>query len=341
MQIGIVGYQGSGKSTLFHWLTGVEPDPALAHRGQAAMCPIPEPRVEQLEAIYQPKKRTLAALEIVDTPGRSRTHEGSAGKLAAIRESACLVIVVRAYGGHDPRHDLGSFRDDLLIADLDIVTRRLERLAEQIKKPRPNRDELLAEEATLHKVHKMLEEGADWTNETIPLEEEKRIRSFQLFALKPQLIVVNIDDDEENPESYRELFPSGVAGHVIPLRLQCELEAMDREEREAFCEELGLAPADKQQLVRDVMHVSGQILFFTAGEKEVRTWLLRKGGTAVEAAGNIHTDLARGFIRAEVMRSEDLIRLGSERAVKAENLSRQEPKDYEIQEGDVVLIRHN
>ncbi len=341
MQIGIVGYQGSGKSTLFQWLTGVPPDPALAHRGQSAMCPIPEPRVAELEAIYRPKKRTLASLEIVDTPGLSRSHEGSAGKLAAIRESASLVIVIAAFGGHDPRQDLASFRDDLLIADLDIVTRRLERLAEQIKKPRPNRDELVAEQKTLQKVREMLEKGEDLTQQSLHPEEEKRIRSFQLFALKPQLIVINTDDDEEAPERLEGLVPPGVTGHVIPLRLQCELQDMEPDEREAFCAELGLAPADKDRLVRDMMHVSGQILFFTAGEKEVRTWLIRRGGTAVEAAGNIHTDLARGFIRAEVMRADDLIRLGSERAVKAENLWRQEPRDYTIEEGDILLIRHN
>src|SRR3990170_8372050 len=118
MKIGIVGYQGSGKSTLFHWLTGVAPDAALAHTSQSAMATIPEPRIAQLCEIYKPKKITQAALEIVDTPGLSRTHEGSAQKLAVIREAGALVIVVAAFGGGDAAMDLRNFDDDLLIADL-------------------------------------------------------------------------------------------------------------------------------------------------------------------------------------------------------------------------------
>lgn len=116
---------------------------------------------------------------------------------------------------------------------------------------------------------------------------------------------------------------------------------MEAEERAAFCEEMGVATYDKEVVIRELMAASGQMLFFTAGEKEVRTWMIRRGGTAVEAAGNIHTDLARGFIRAETMKCEDLIRVGSEREIKAQNLLRREPKDYVIQEGDILLIQHN
>ena len=122
MKIGIVGYQGSGKSTLFHWLTGAEPDLSLAHKSQSAMAPVPDPRVPPLCEIYQPKKITTASLEIVDTAGLSRSHEGSAQKLATIREAGCLLVVVAAYDGTDPAADLSNFADDLLIADLDIVT---------------------------------------------------------------------------------------------------------------------------------------------------------------------------------------------------------------------------
>src|SRR6187397_1266058 len=132
MKIGIVGYQGSGKSTLFSWLTGVAADPALAHANQSAMATIPDERVAQLCEIYKPKKITQASLEIVDTPGLSRTHEGSAQKLATIREAACLIIVVEAHGGADAAADLKRFDEDLLIADLDIVTGRVERLRDQI-----------------------------------------------------------------------------------------------------------------------------------------------------------------------------------------------------------------
>src|SRR5512143_905458 len=145
MKIGIVGYQGSGKSSLFSWLTGVAADPALAHAIQSAMASVPDARVAQLCEIYRPKKITQAHLEMVDTPGLSRTHEGSAQKLALIREAGCLVVVVAAFGGANPAADLQSFEDDLLIADLDIVSGRVERLKDALRKPRPNREEQQAE----------------------------------------------------------------------------------------------------------------------------------------------------------------------------------------------------
>ncbi len=341
MRIGIVGYQGSGKSTLFHWLTEEAPDPSLSHKSQMAMCTVPEPRIDQLFEVYQPKKITRAALEIVDTPGLSRTHEGSAAKLAAIRESGCLIIVVTAFGGSDPSADLQNFKDDLLIADLDIVTGRLGRLQEQIKKPRPDRDELVAELAALEPIREALDAGGSVNQLDLDPDQKKFIKSFQLFADKPRLIVINVEDDETDFSKFDQLVPEGVPHVAVPLRLQVELMGMSPEDRAEFCEEMGVAPFDRDSLVRQIMDTSGQMIFFTAGEKEVRTWMLPQGGTAVEAAGNVHTDLARGFIRAEVMQCQDLVEHGSEREVKAAGLMRQEPKDYVIQDGDVVTIRHN
>ncbi len=341
MKIGLVGYQGCGKSTLFQWLTGETPDPARAHESQTAMAPVPEPRVDALCGIYHPKKVTLASLEIVDTPGLSRSHEGSPQKLALIREAGCLVIVVAAFAGSDPAADLTSLEDDLLLADLDIVAGRVERLRESVKKPRPNRDEQQHELAALEPVLQALEEGkAIWQLDLSP-EQQRAIRSFQLFSNKPRFVVVNTSDDEEDPERLQSIAPGDTPVVVAPLSLELELAMMDEAEREEFCREMGIQPLDRAPLLRGIMDASGQMLFFTAGEKEVRTWMIHRGGTAVEAAGNIHTDLARGFIRAETMNCDDLVRLGSEREVKAHNLMRHEHKDYVIQDGDILLIRHN
>ncbi|MEX2559120.1 MAG: GTPase, partial [Pirellulales bacterium] len=152
MKIGLVGYQGSGKSTLFEWLTGVAPDAALAHAGQSAMATVPDARVEPLAAIYRPKKVTLAALELVDTPGLSRTHEGNPARLGLIREAGCLVLVVPAFDRDDPLADLEGFHEDLLLADMEIVAGRIGRLTESVKKPRPNRELELAELAALQRV---------------------------------------------------------------------------------------------------------------------------------------------------------------------------------------------
>lgn len=341
MKIGLVGYQGSGKSTLFEWLTGERPDPAQAHRAQSAMCVVPEPRVEPLCEIYQPKKVTLASLEIVDLPGLSRTHEGSASTLAMIRDAGCLVMVLAAYDGADPGADLKSFEEDLLIADLDIVAGRIERLEEQVKKPRPNRDELQAELESLQPLLAALEQGQALHHLELTPEQQRVTKSFQLLSQKPRLVIVNTSDVEDQPERFASLAPAGTPLFAFSLGLEMELASMDEAERAEFCEEMQVQPYDRDPVIRAIMERSGQMLFFTAGDREVRTWMIRVGGTALEAAGNIHTDLAQGFIRAETMNIDDLVRLGSEREVKAAGLMRQEPKDYVIQQGDIILIRHN
>jgi hypothetical protein len=341
MKIGIVGYQGSGRSTLFSWLTGEAADPSLAHTTQTAMSTVVDPRVEPLCEIYKPKKVTRAALEIVDTPGLSQSHEGSAAKLAMIREAKCLIVVVNAFGGSDPRADLANFDDDLLIADLDIVSGRVERLREQVKKPRPNRDELQQELTALEPLLEAIEAGQQLRELDLTPDQKMAIRSFQLFSEKPRLVIYNVSDDETDQLRWLESKPPGVEAEALSLSLQLELSLLDSDERDAFCEEMSVTVFDRNSLIRRIMEVSGQMLFFTAGEKEVRTWMIRQGGTAVEAAGNIHTDLAKGFIRAEVMQCDDLFRLGSEREMKANNLMRQEHKEYVIKDGDILLIRHN
>ncbi len=343
MKIGLIGYQGSGKSTLFEWLTGVKPDPALAHASQSAMAPVPEPRVDALCTIYHPKKITLASLELVDTAGLSRTHEGNAARLAQIREAGCLVLVVGAFDrAASPLADVDSFAEDFLLADLEIVSGRVERLRESTKKPRPNRDAELAELAALEPLLAALESGTPLAEAGMNDEQLKVTRSFRLLTEKPQIVVFNVADDEEDPQRLvNELAARTppVPAIAVPAGLELELERMSPEDREAFRAEMGIAGTDRGQFLRQLLEASAQMLYFTAGEKEVRTWMLRKGGTALEAAANIHTDLARGFIRAEVMNCEDLVRLGSEREIKAAGLVRQEPKDYVIRDGDILNIR--
>lgn len=339
MKIGIVGYQGAGKGTLFTWLTGVEADPALAHTGQSAMAAVPEPRVEPLCAIYHPKKVTLASLELFDTPGLSRSHQGNAAKLGLIREAGCLVLVVAAFSGSDPLDDLATFEEDLLLADMEIVSGRIERLRESIKKPRPTRDQELTELAALEPLLGALESATALRDLQLTDDQKKATSSFRLITQKPKLIVINLADDDDRPERFLNRIESKQPAVAYRLGLELELARMDEKDRVEFEQELGLSGSRKNELLRKLLEISGQILYFTAGEKEVRTWMLPKGGTALEAAGNIHTDLARGFIRAETMRAEELIRLGSEREIKSHNLVRQEPKDYVVQDGDILHIR--
>ena len=159
MKIGLVGYQGSGKSTVFEWLTGQKPDPALGHTAQSAMVVVPEPRIEGLCKIYKPKKVSMASLELVDTPGLSRSHEGSAARLALIREAGCLVLVIGAFGRNDPKTDLETFDSDLILADMEIVSNRITRVEDSLRKPVPKqeRETLEHEHATLKTVLEALE----------------------------------------------------------------------------------------------------------------------------------------------------------------------------------------
>lgn len=343
MKIGLVGYRGSGKSTLFEWLTGVAPDPSRSHKGQSAMAAVPEPRVEALADLYHPKKTVYASLEIVDTPGLSHTHEGNAARLALIREAGCLVLVVSAFDGSDPAEELNSFEEDLMLADMGLVSGRIERVEESLRKPLPRQEHehLVHEEETLKVVLSALEAGRPLGPETMTDEQLQVTRSFRLFGEKARMVVVNTADDEEHPERFARSLPEEIPSVAIPVGLELELARMSPEDRAEFEADMGIGGADRDQLIRTIMDASGQMLYFTTNEKEVRSWMLRKGGTALEAAAIVHTDMARGFIRAEVMTTSDLFRVGSEREMKAQHLVRQEPKDYVVQDDDILFIRFN
>lgn len=345
MKIGIVGYQASGKSTLFEWLTGVAPDPSQIHQGQSAMAMVSDPRVPRLSAIYQPKKITLASLELVDTPGLSRDHEGNASRLALIRQTDCLLLVVAGFGRTDPVADLRLFEEDMVLADLEVVTGRIERLRQALKKPRPTRDQDRAEIDSLQPLADQLESGDSVSASQLSDAQLQAVRSFGLLSIKPRMVVLNIADDDDQPDRWVQRVRDTLDGSrnvvAIPVGLQLELSRMSAEDREDMVREMQLVEVDRDHILRTIMDASGQMLFFTAGEKEVRCWMATKGSTAWQCAAGIHTDMARGFIRAEVMPSDDLVRLGSEREMKAHGLVRQEPKDYVVKEGDVLLIKFN
>ena len=343
MKIGIVGYQGSGKSSLFEYVTGNQVDPSLSHTSQIATAVIPEPRVQPLCDIYQPKKTVQASLNIVDTPGLGRSQDGNAAKLAQMREVGCLIVVIAGFGDNDPSADLQSFAEDLLLTDMEMVSNRVTKLRESVKKPRPNRESEKEELEALEPVLEQLELGKSIRDLELSDKQARCIKAFQLLTSKPMLFVINVDDMQNGGEVLNEIkkpegFDSAQEMVAFSISLQLELGSMQEDERKPFCEEMGVTEYDRDTFIQKIMDISGQMLFFTAGEQEVRTWLIAKGATAGEAAGSIHSDLERGFVRAETMSCDDLFRLGSEREIKANNLMRKEHKDYVIQDGDILHI---
>src|SRR4051794_4284393 len=337
MRAGLVGFAGSGKSTLFELLTGAKPDPGKVHGGQVGVATLSDPRLDFLAALHKPRKVTSAHVEMLDTPGlMPGTHGDNPQRLALIREGDALLIVLGMFAGGDPAADLAAFRDEILFADLGVVSNRAERLEASVKKPRPDREAQLKELDVVNRVKAALESGEPIASLGLTEEEKKPMRSFGLLTDKPQVILVNAAHGTELPASLAAAAPDALA---IDAALELELSQMAPDERAAFMADLGLAEFGRDRIIRRAYDAVGILTFFTAGEPEVRGWNLERGGTAVEAAGKIHTDLAKGFIRAEVTAFDDLARLGTMKEVKAKNLQRLEGKDYVIQDGDVVYFR--
>ncbi|MBQ9874044.1 MAG: DUF933 domain-containing protein [Thermoguttaceae bacterium] len=340
MKIGLVGYSGSGKSTLFEWLSGVKPDPAAVHSSQSAMATIPEPRIEALCQIYKPKKVTYASMEIVDTPGLSRDHIGNVPKLAQLREADYLVCLVPAFSGAMVDEEMKSFVEDMILADLEIATNRLQKISEQLKKHLPKEDleKLREENDALELIRDRLEAGNPLLAEEMSDEQYRATRSFRFLTEKKRTIFVNTGDDETDFGQYDKFATEKEPVLAASVGLELELSKTSPEEAKAFCDEMGLTLVGRDKVIRSLMDNSGQMVFLTAGEKEVRSWLTSKDGTALEAAGKIHSDFVKKFIRCEVIACDDLVRLGSEREVKAAGLNRRETKDYIVKEGDVLLF---
>ena len=337
MRVGLVGFAGSGKSTLFHLLTGATPDPGKVHAGQVGVATLSDPRLDFLATLHKPKKITPATVEMLDTPGlMPGSHGDNPQRLALIREGDALLIVLGTFSGGDPAADLAAFRDEMLFADLSVVTNRADRLETNTKKSRPDRELLLKELVIVKKVLGALEAGETIASLDLNEDDKKPMRSFGLLTDKPQIVVVNVEQGKELPAKLLEMVPDALA---IDAKLELELSQLDPEEREVFMADMGITEFGRNRIIRKAYDAVGIITFFTAGEPEVRGWNVEKGGTAVDAAGKIHTDLAKGFIRAEVTAYDDMARIGSVKEVKAKNLQRLEGKEYVVKDGDIMYFR--
>lgn len=319
--IGLVGVQFSGKSTLFTALTR-----SGSHGGQAnhAVVPVPDPRVEVLTEMERSRKTVHAQVGFVDVPGGTASAQG----VARLRETDALAVVVRCFGPDArPAAELDEVRAELLLADQAVIEPAAERATKRARgKPTPELDALEAAAAALEAETPLREAG-------LSPELVRELKAIAPLTLKPEVVVANLEEGSEVPSG----LPEGTVG--VYASIEAETSEMDPDEARALLDEFGVHEPGLEQVIRAGYGALDLITFLTTGEDETRAWEVRRGAKAPEAAGVIHTDLERGFIRAEVIGYDDLVTAGSMDAAKHQGLIRVEGKDYEVREGDVLHVR--
>jgi ribosome-binding ATPase len=318
--IGLVGVPFSGKSTLFRALTR-----AGSHGGQAnvAVVPVPDPRLSVLTEMERSKKTVPAQVRFVDVPGGVSSAQG----LAKLREADALAIVLRCFGAErNPAEELAEVRGELLLADLAVVESALEKAAKRAKgKGGPEVD-------ALQRAKDALDAERPLREDSLSEEEVGHLKAIAPLTLKPEVVVANLEEGEEPPAELGDAV--GVYASI-----EAETTEMDPEEARALLEEFGVSEPGLERVIAAGYGALDLITFLTTGDDETRAWEVRRGATAPEAAGAIHTDLQRGFIRAEVISYDELVAAGSMDAAKAEGKVRVEGKDYVVREGDILHVR--
>jgi GTP-binding protein YchF len=357
MKVGIIGLSSVGKSTLFQLLTG-SPAPAPGGRPEPRLgiARVPDRRLDRLTEMYQPKKKTPATVEYVDVPGVAKGQGAALVDLPALRNVDALVHVVRAFesetvphpdGSVDPLRDAKMLELELILADLGAVDKRLERLDANIKKA--NRPEDVSERKIFIKMKEALEAEHPLREVAFDDEERRRLRNYQFLSEKPILLVVNLGEDKirEAAAVLDKTGLSGLAAHggvalcPIAATIETEIAELPADDARAFMDDLGLKEPGLDRVIQTSYTLLGLISFLTAGEDECRAWTLRKGTKAQPAAGAIHSDIERGFIRAEVVAFDDLVAAGSLAACRDKGTLRLEGKEYVVQDGDVINFRFN
>jgi ribosome-binding ATPase YchF (GTP1/OBG family) len=341
MKIGIAGFAGSGKSTVFEWLTGVKADPAKSQLGQVGMAKVPDERLDWLSAHFRPKKTTPAEIAFLDTPGLLATERrDNPRRLGILRDAGGLLVVLNGFSEGDPAEELRRFREEILLADLEIVSNRIARLEPQLKKPKPakEKEQDQHELALLQRITAAFEQGQNAAQLGLTGDEEKAVRSFQLLTLKPELVLLNLGDNRISQQLPPDLLALAPRALQAPAKLELELGELPEDDRQAFMQDLGVTGFSRDEELRKVYYGMGRIVFFTVGEDECRAWGIPDGATAVEGAAEVHTDLARGFVRAEVVSYGDFRRVGSMKEAKTKGVYRLESKTYVVKDGDIMHV---
>ena len=357
MQTGIIGLPQVGKTSLFKILTHVHLDAAAARAAtHVGIARVPDERLDKLAALYKPKKITHASIEYVDVGGIVKDRARDSALFTQLREVEALAHVVRVFddpsvphpaGSIDPLRDVQNLELELMLTDLDQITRRIERIEKDLKKKRD--PALEHEQALLNRCRLSIESEKPLRELDFSPEEMKILTSFMFLSHRPMLYVLNLGDDEvaelDRAVEKHNLGALAVRPRtaVVPIcgRIEAELADLDDAEAAELLAAYGLKEPGLDRLIHATYQLLGLISFFTTGEPEVRAWTIRRGTTAVKAAGTVHSDFERGFIKAEVVRWDDLLAAGSLGHAREHGKVKLEGKEYVVEEGDVILFRHS
>jgi len=356
MKVALIGLEQSGKTALFGALTRQDVKVGLGSYGQdsvVGVVEVPDRRVDRLIELFRPRKEARATVEFVDGGAGSAGQRFGAQFLQEIRRSDALVVVVRAFvspavpepeGGLDPLRDFRNLEAELILADLGLIEKRLERI-EKEDRSKPKAAQGGLEKETILRIQRHLEAELPLAALDLSASEADAVRHLEFVSAKPLVVVANIGEDDlgGDPALLADLraWAERSGTPIIPICAAVEMEVaqLGPEEEGAFLEAMGVSESGRDRLIRTVYDLLGLQSFFTVGEDEVRAWTIRKGDNAVTAAGKIHSDLARGFIRAEVVPYEALAAAGGMKEAKDQGLLRLENKTYIVQDGDCLNIR--
>ena len=361
MQVTIVGLPGSGKTTVFNALTGGHAETGGFSGGRAApnvsVVKVPDERVDRLAALFNPKKTVYADVTYVDVAipaGAAREGSVNPDVLAQIRNADALLHVARAFDdptsavAADPWRDVDDLDLEFTVADLSVIEKRLEKLATQGRHgSQAEREAAQREEELLRRVEPHLSEGKPIRSFGLTDDDELLLRGYRFLTQKPVLVVLNIDEgrlpeaaalESAGRARYDQPHPDVAA---LAAKIEAEIAELPEEDARLFMDDLGISEPSRGRIIRLTYALLGLFSFFTAGEDECRAWTLTRGSTAVDAAGAIHSDLARGFIRAQAISFEDLIEAGSMAEARKRGTLRQEGKNYVVADGDVIEVLFN